>query len=301
MSEFDRREQSQAEGDLSGASLGRHTLSAEALAEAVTLLERNDASGALALLGGLKDVESAPAPLRHEYYVQLAWASFRNGSNKSPEQQAHYGTALAAAEKAGEDEQTLPCIASVLAQSEAHRDDERLFAIAAKVDLISHPGILNALVIRAGKGGMDQQFLEQVDSLVERVFSAPGVYDAKSSVLGHIAQNYGKLCLNVFGDAPLAARWFTNALPFYDMDRKTDLPHLGAAYSWLGQALQRQGLIDQCYAAETAAQAIKMLAAGDAYGNDQKVVQSAEARQRLRSLIARRGAAVELASRRSRD
>ena len=52
MSEFDRREQSQAEGDLSGASLGRHTLSAEALAEAVTLLERNDASGALALLGG---------------------------------------------------------------------------------------------------------------------------------------------------------------------------------------------------------------------------------------------------------
>ena len=243
--------------ELDGASMSRRVLNPEVVTQAAELMNRNQASQALALLSGLEGVDAAAPELRQNYYVELAWANYRNGSNKSAEGQAFYGAALRAAENAGEDPRALVCLASVLAQSDVHRNDQRLFTIAKDMDLPANPGILNSIVIRASKGGVDPQLIEEVHCLVRRLFDEQAVLQSQRAVFGHILQNYGKLHLQVLGDAATALKCFEGALLFYDINDKSALPHMGAAYFWAGQAHEALGNLVGRYAAETASEALK--------------------------------------------
>ncbi len=270
--------------NFSKSTLGTRALTVAAVEQAVALLEANDASQAAALLAGLEGVNDTEPDLQKRYYVQLAWANYRCGSNNSPEGIAKYGEALAAAEKAGDDPRAQVCIASVLAQSNTHRDDTRLFGMVDGIDLIANPGLLNAILILGGKGDLTAQWMEIVHDLMKGVYleqAAP----LTGAVFGHILQNYGKIFLNVLKNPTVAQKCFEQALTHYNMDVKTDLPHIGAAFFWIGRTLQAQGNLTAMFAAELASTAFKEKAAGDAYRTDEKIAKSYETVAALKVML----------------
>lgn len=269
---------------LADASLGAKTLTDSAVAQAAALLEQNKASQAVALLSGLEGVAAADPILRREYFVQLGWAQFKCGNNTSPEGRAAYGSALAAAEQAGDDPRAVVCVASVLGQSNEHRDDPRLFAIAKGVDLAANPGILNAIVILAGKPGFDHQWLDDIHGLVKKVF-LDQPEPRTGTIFGHILQNYGKVFFNILKDPVAAQRCFEHSLACYDLTSKSDLTHVGGAYYWMGQTMLAQGNTIGALVAETASAAFKALAAGDAYQTDEKFKKSVQAVAGLKPVV----------------
>lgn len=261
-------------------------LDARLLEQADARSKNNDASGALALLQKATDIDAAPAAIQTAYHTSLAWANFRVASNSTPEGVEAFSRAIAAAEKAGDDPAATACLVSVLAQSENHRDDQRLFALANSVDFTQHPAILNGLIIRASKGGLDEVLLEKLEVLVNSIEQNPESFSSPKAVFGHIYQNFGKLALNVTKDPLHALDRLEKSLLFYDPASKDSFPHIGAAYFWIGQAYKALGNPLAQHAAELASLSFKMLAGGDAYANDAKVLQSQESIVNLRAEIA---------------
>ena len=262
--------------DWLSAGVGQKQLTPDTLAQAIDLLEANNASQAVQLLSSLEGVDAAAPDLRTRYYVNLAWGNYRGGNNDTAEGRAGYGAALAAAEKAGDDPAAKACIASVLAQSKEHRNDARLFALAAEVNLVEHPKILNSIIIRASKGEVPQALIEDIHGLVRQAFTT-GEAAPVGQDFGHLLQNYGKLLLQVLQRPAEALKCFEQALSFYDQESKGALPHIGGAYFWAGQCKLKLGDKAGWYAMELAALAFKERAAGDAYATDAKAEQSRKA------------------------